>query len=180
LDFAVSEVVQVEHLSMKSVQRGESTMSLLVSMAVIFGFLVWLLSDYMPADAEDLQAVISLAAPSPDAKSALATALKETPNPNRTELRHMRSRVNEIIVTETARVVTGDKTLETPSERNAANERLGAARLAAIESKAWSEMSGEERAAFLASKSYVVAAIFAFLGLTLFGWRTISQTERGY
>lgn len=165
---------------MKSVQRGEGTLSVVISIALITGYLSWVLSDFLPAQAEDLQKVVLTAAASPDANAVVVESLKETPNPNRIELRHMRSRVNEIIVTETARKVTGDKALETPSERNATLERQAEVRLSAIESKAWGEMSNDERADYLASKWWPIAVGALFLPVLVFGLHTMRRAEGSY
>lgn len=165
---------------MNSGQRGAGALDLLVTLALMLGIIFWVFSDYLPAHAEDLQAVIVLAEPSPVAKSVLAASLKDTPNPNRNELRRLRNRVNEIIVTEMARTATGDETLETPSERDASRAMQRAARLAAIESKAWGEMSNEERAEFLVSKWPLLLGFLAFFGFGRFGWRAIGQAVRGY
>lgn len=164
----------------KSVQKGQGSLSLLVSIVLVLCSLLWLLSDYLPAQADELKEVVSLAATSPEAKAAVVATLKQTPNPNRMELRHMRNRVNEIIVTDTARKVTGDTTLETPSERDASREREAVARLAAIESKPWSKMSNDERAEFLASKWSILLGAVLFVGFVLVSLRMFRQAERGY
>ncbi|MDR2837752.1 MAG: hypothetical protein LBV49_04160 [Azonexus sp.] len=100
---------------------------------------------YLPAEPKDVQEIVSLAATSPEAKAVVVASLKKTPNPKNSELNDLRSRVNEVIVTETARTITGDKTLETPSAREVSRERQETARLASIKSKTWAEMNNGER-----------------------------------
>jgi len=146
-------------------------------MALVLACLFWMLSDYAPASAEDLQAVISTATPSPEAKSILAVALKETPHPNRAQLSNMRKRVNEVLVTESVRSLTGDQTLESPSVRAATREKAEEDRLASIESKAWTEMSNEERAEFIARRWGVL--LFG-LAVVFAGWRVVSRLKTGY
>lgn len=164
---------------MKMTQRGGSTLSALVSAVLILGVLSWLLSDYLPASAEDLQAVVVLAGPSPAAKGALAALLKETPHPNRSELRDMRRRVNEVIVTEMARAITGDKTIEAPAERDAIRERQDVSRIAQLEVKSWGGMSNEERAHFLASKWLIALGVIGFMAGLLFALRAMQDAKRG-
>lgn len=163
---------------MKTTQPCDST--LLVSLALMFGGLLWLLSDYLPADATELQALVALATPNPDAKTALAESLRETPNPNRVELRRMRSRVNGILLTATARAVTGNKALETPSDRRARVEREQQARLAQLEAKPWSELSNDERALVAASKWPIAAYILGIVVVAAFGWRIVHRAQQGF
>lgn len=162
---------------LRSGQRGDSFVSFLVALALVVCSLYWLLSDYFPARAVDLQEVVALAGQNPAANVVLAASLKETPNPNRMELRRIRSHVNEVIVTEMARIVTGDKTIETPSERQANREREAVARTAALESKSFGEMSNEERAELVVSKWPIVLFGLVGISLALSGWRTIFRVN---
>ena len=164
-------------------QRGASLLSFLLLVALLAVAFRWLLDDYLPASAEDLNAVVALADSSTAARTILVGALKETPNPNRGELRLLRSRMNEVIVTETARAVTGDKTIETPTERASARETQEASRIDQLAAKSWGEMSNEERAALAISRAslavLVLAVIVGFFLLTLWGWRVMRAAQTG-
>ena len=96
---------------MRISQRGSSSVQALLGTVFIFGFLYWIAWDYMPSKAEDLQKVVSLAESHPKAKEALADLLKETPAPNNNQLKRIRSSVNEIVLLETSKKVTGDPSL---------------------------------------------------------------------
>jgi uncharacterized Zn finger protein len=153
-------------------QSGSSAWDVLWVLSIIV-WLGWIASDFLPADADSVQAVVSLAAKSPAAKAELVAALKETPNPDRSDLNKIRKRVNEIIVTETAREVTGDTTLKTPTEMDSQRDRALAAREAKLESTSWESMSNEEKVQYLSSKwAAVLGAMVAAIAL-FFGWRTI-------
>lgn len=168
---------------MKSEQRGSGTVSSLVLVALGIALLLMMVRDNSPAKPEDLQGVISLASINPEANAALAAALLETPNPSRADLDGMRDRVNEIVVTEIAKEVTGETTLQTPSVARATRELHQAQYLAALESKAWAEMSNQERIDFLGSKTHVLVSLgllIAFLWGTAFFLKVVKRNERGY
>jgi hypothetical protein len=110
--------------------------------------LLWWLSG-APSKADKVQEVVSLAAKSPEAAAAVAESLKNNPNPSVVELHALRSHVNEILVTETARQVTGDKTIETPTERDAALKRQEVKRYEMLAAKPWAEMTFDEIAEYL-------------------------------
>lgn len=140
---------------MKSAQQGNGAVRLLVTVAlVVVVLLIWW--GKSPAEPQDLQIVISLAASNPEAKETLSASLKETPNPSRADLHRLRSRVNEILVNELSKEATGDKTLATPSAQKAIGEQQEAARMAALESKAWGEMNIGEQAEFLLNKTHAL------------------------
>ena len=136
--------------------------------------------DYLPADASDVQALGQKSSVDAEARQALVLALKETPNPNRGQLRQMEKRVNEVLVTAAARGVTGDKTLPTPAEAKAMQAKAEAVRESELEAKAWGEMSNEERAQFVVSKWQYVAFTVAMVLAVIFGLRTMSSAQRGY
>jgi len=153
---------------MRSLQRFESSASLLLWNALVVASLFWLWSDYQQASAEDLQAVISMATPSPEATSLLAVALKETPRPDHAQLRDMRKRVNEALVAESMRSLTGDQTLESPSVRAAAGVKKEWDRFR----EAWAEASNEKRIEFVASHWGILLFV---LVVAFIGWRVVSR-----
>jgi len=167
---------------MRRHEQGSSTLSLLLSVMLVLGGLYWLLSDYLPADAEDLQSLVSLAAPSTEARNVLAASLKASPNPNRIALREMRRRVNDIVVTETARAVTGDKTLESAGERGARLKREEAARIARVQATPWGDLNGDDRAMVIGAwvTNLAVLSVFGLfiVGASIFGYRQMFGGRR--
>lgn len=155
--------------SMNSLQRGSGVLDLL-ALLLLMTLVLLVGSAYLPAEAEDLRAVIALAEPSPAAKAVLVASLKDTPNPTRAQLHRMKVRANEIVVAEMARTMTRDATIETPGQRSATPE------LAASQPKSWMELSNEERAEFLASNWPIGVVLIAVVWLVgLFGWRRLRE-----
>jgi len=136
---------------MKSINGKGSWDTLIWLGTLIFALWAWA-PDYLPADASDVQALGQKSSVNAEARQGLVLALKETPNPNRGQLRQMEKRVTEALVTAAARDLTGDKTPPTPAEAKAIQARAEAVRESELEAKAWSEMSNEERAQFVVSK----------------------------
>lgn len=160
---------------MISTQRGDSSLSLLLSLALLFGGLYFVVSDYFPAQADDLQEVVSLASHSPEARAELTAALATTPNPNRKELRRIQYLINEIVVTETARSVTGDASIKSPAAMEADQKADFAARVAAISAKGWGEMTVDEKYDFLYSKLPIIIPTLGILAAALLGFFVIFQ-----
>lgn len=166
-------------------QTGSSALSLLLSIGLVMGALLWLLSDYLPADATDVQAVVASAASSQEAKKVLAEALKETPNPNRAALNRMRGRVNEVLGTETARAVTGDKSIESPSEREVRGRQEEAEIVARLTRTPWREMILGQQVLFvglwLANALPLIGLGAFFLCFMFFGYSRIriASNRRG-
>lgn len=150
---------------MKSTQRGQGVLRLLFAIVLIFGTIYVLQSDCMPAEPKDVQAVAALAETSPAAKAAVVSALEKTPNPDRGELRRLRKRVDEILVTEASRKLTGNMGLHTPSEAAALRDKQEAALLARTESKSWNELTEDEQAAYVVDKSLWGLFFIIWLGL---------------
>ena len=119
---------------MKRNHKGASAWDVLWVLSIII-WIGWIASDYLPADAQSVQAVVSLSEKSPAAKAELASFLKVTPNPDRSDLAKITKQINEILVTETARQVTGDMTLKTPTELAAQQEVKQSAELASLNAK---------------------------------------------
>jgi hypothetical protein len=156
-------------------QRGEGTVVVMLSVAILAWSLLWLISDFFPAKAEDLQQVVVLAGVNAEAKAEITSTLNSTPNPSNMELRQLSKRVNEIIVTEIAKKTTGDYMLKTPSAKESEREKQAAIRLTAIESKSWTDLNLMEFAEVVAdwwmSKGLV---LFLVLGMGLFPvWFTL-------
>lgn len=125
-------------------QKGAGGVSLLVLIIVAaFG---WALYEAVPADAAQVQALVASAQQSPEARSVIAIALTQKPNPNKAELRTLELKVNEILVTEIARKEAGDPTIMLPSvvkEQLRAKEKLQAER-AAIEIQAAKDLRSQK------------------------------------
>ena len=134
---------------MKSLQRGGGAVRILVTLALLVGSLLLILPNWLPAQAEDLQTVIALAAPSAEAKAALSESLIKTPKPTVAQLGKMKSLVNEILVTETVRSVTGDGSLQTATVLAATQEADNKSRMMVIESKDWDQMSDIDRVIYI-------------------------------
>lgn len=169
---AASSRIHGEYVT-KSSQRGDFI--LWMSAVLMLVTVSWTVYDLLPADVEEVQAVVVRARANAEAKAALATAFAEIPNPDRIDLRRMRRQVDEILVTETARALTGDRSLQTPSALAVIREKDDAAQMAAIESKTWRHMSDDERIAFLTSapRLTLVALVLVVAGSAVFGWRAI-------
>lgn len=163
---------------MISTQRGDSSLSLLLSLVLLFGCLYSVVSDYFPAQADDLQKVVSLASHSQEARAELAAALATTPSPNRKELRRIKYRINEIVVTETARSVTGDASIKSPAAMEASQKADFAARVAAIGAKGWGEMTVDEKYDFLYSKLPLIIPTLGILAAAFFGLFVIFRPFR--
>ena len=129
-------------------ERGNSLCGTFLGIILIFGSLFWVLADYLPAESADVQSLVVLAAPSTDAKKMLVDFLKASPNPNRGELRQIKTRIDEILVTETARTVTGDPTLESLTEREARSTKEKKLELARLQATPWAQMTKDEQAVF--------------------------------
>lgn len=84
---------------------------------MVVGLLSFILYGNLPADAGEVNKTVKLASTSTEARAAVAKALLRTPNPTRFELASIDDDVEGIIVTETARAATGDKSLLTPAEK---------------------------------------------------------------
>ncbi len=143
---------------MRCHQRGEGLIDVVWLLVSIAG-LMWFASSWLPADAQDVQAVVTLAEKSPEAKADLAAALKAQPNPDRGDLAKMTERVNEILVTEQARVVTGNKDLKTPTQMKAEREAERKARAAVLDAKQWSSMSDDDKGEYILNHAPQVAMI---------------------
>jgi hypothetical protein len=141
--------------------KREGTITFLLGIFLFVGSLFWLLSDYRDAQAEDLQKVITTAADNVEANAVIAQALKASPNPNKIELRQLQKKVNEIIVTDLARKVTGDSTLKPPSANEANQSPKASDPLSAGKSKSWSELNSDERKNILI-KAGIVLLIATF------------------
>lgn len=105
-------------------QEGQGTISLVLTLLVV-GFSVAVLMSYFgAADVSDVQEVVAMAQRSPEARALVAETLKSNPNPSNGALRSLRSKVNDVLVTATAREVTGDASLSSQraSEEHARSE----------------------------------------------------------
>lgn len=114
--------------------------------------------DWLPADAADVQSVVALSEKSAIAKKQVVDALKANPNPSRGDLRRLRLSINDVLVTATAREVTGDATLKTKAETEADESK----QRAAVAAKPWKELDdGQklERATSYAGFGVIVIAI---------------------
>lgn len=75
-----------------------------------------------------MQSVISLANQSVEGKAAFKVFLKQNSNPTQSELDKMRSRIEEINVTNLAKIFTGEPSLESPhvkADRSQEKSRAG-------------------------------------------------------
>lgn len=86
----------------------------LTGVVVLFGLYASAVC-FGPADAQELQQIAASAAKSPDAKAAFVEYLLKNPSPNRLEAAEAKRLVNEVLVRDTARAVTGDPTIKTRS-----------------------------------------------------------------
>lgn len=157
-------------MNQKSCQQGVSTVDILLGVGFALCCL-FLLSSQLPARVDDVKEVAAIAESSTQAKLEFAASLQKTPNPNRSELRAMRSRVNEILVTETARAVTGNDALNTPSQIDAARKKEEAASAIALGSKGWSDMNIGERVQYLYNQTPTIVGglvgVLLIVGLLL-------------
>lgn len=162
---------------MKANQKGGSALGLALYLALVLGTLFLWISDHLPADAADVQALVSIAASNAEARKGLAETLKATPNPNRLELRKMHRRINDVMVTEVARQATGDKTLKTPAERQAE----AAARRSHLQTKPWSELSSGERMDrvldYVLNSAGLVLGAIVFITAAVYGWWTLFKVR---
>ena len=139
---------------------------LFLSIVAICLAAMWILFGYLPAEANDLQEVITLASGSSEAKGTLAKSLKENPNPSRSDLKGIRNRINEILVTEKSRAVTGDYSLQTPTALAESKKKSNASEASEPESKTWNQMTTDEKIAFafrVLMKAVAILLIFSFV-----------------
>lgn len=159
---------------------------------VALAFLSLILYGYTPVDAVALKDTVKLASSNAEAKAVLAAALQKTPNPNHYELASMSIRVNEIIVTETARVATGDKTLVTPTEQKRINEQQESmqqanrdkereTQLLKVKSKPLSDMTFHDFSVlFWSYMPTFLAIVFTAVILPITFFSVMSRLERRY
>jgi hypothetical protein len=100
-------------------QRGFSNIGLLL--IIIIATVLWARWEWSPVDAEELKTVILLAESTPKTKATLVTFLKNTPNPDRWQLRSLSSEINEELVTQLTRLAIGVDTLSTTTNIDPAN-----------------------------------------------------------
>lgn len=160
--------------------RGTGSWDVILWLAIV-ALAIWAwVPDFLPADAGEVKSLAAVAAASNESREAFAAALKQTPNPTRAELRKMRTRVNELLVTETAREVTGDETLKAPADVQRDRSSAEAARQARLDAMAWREMSTEELALWVTSHwQHVLFALALGFGVMI-AWRTLGAAQRGY
>ena len=109
---------------MKSARMQRGGIGWLVVWALAVTVLVLtILYEQSPAPAEDVKALASLAATSPQATAILQEGLKQAPTPSRRELADLMSQVNERVVLEASRTLTGDQSLRPTSEVKAEDRR---------------------------------------------------------
>lgn len=150
----------------QKLHRGSAVWDLLLWVSiVVFALWAWA-PDFVPADAADIKALVERAQANDAAKNAVSSALNESPNPSKSEFRRMERTVDEVLVTTIAREVTGDQSLQTPSDARKAKEAAHNARENELASKKWSAMSGEEQARFLVGKwGYAAFAVVMLISL---------------
>ena len=148
---------------------------MILAIVLISVTLFLLLADHQPAESKDVQQLVALAEASPAAKAVVVSALEKTPNPDRGELRSLRKRVDEILVTEASRRLTGKADLQTPSDAAALREKQEAALLARAESKSWNELTEDEQAAYVVDKSLWGVLFIIWLGLILVMLRAVTR-----
>lgn len=150
----------------QKLQRGRAGWELLLWVSIVVLAVCAWAPDFVPADAADIQALVERAQANETAKNALSSALKETPNPSKSDFRRMERTVDEVLVTAISREVTGDQSLQTPSEARKAKEAAHNARANELASKKWSAMSGDEQARFLVGKwGYAAFAVVMLISL---------------
>lgn len=157
---------------MNTRQKGETSLTFIVSILLMIWGIYSIGSDLAPAKSEDVQALVATAESSQEAKAVLVEFMKKTPNPDVSDLRQIRKKIDNIINTETARKLTGDKSIETP---NAREERiyneLEAAR-DAVRKKSFSQMSIDEVMVYLFDVIFrnwfmFIPGIFAVAGASI-------------
>ena len=79
-------------------------------------FLLCLAYEAGPASPDDVKALVAKAEASPAAMAVLQEGLKNTPTPTRDELTDLREKVNERLMLETSRALTGDPSLRSSTE----------------------------------------------------------------
>lgn len=160
--------------------RGTGSGDVMLLLGIV-AFAIWAwMPEFLPADAGDVKSLAAVAATTNESRAAFAAALKQTPNPSRAELRRMRTLVNDLLVTETAREVTGDATLKAPADVQQERASAEAARQAKLDAMAWREMSTEEQALWVASQWQHVLFALALVFGAMFAWRTLGAAQRGY
>lgn len=151
---------------MESVHCENRQILLSAAITMLFFAILFIQPKYSPAEANDLQEVITLASESSEAKATLAKSLKENPNPSRSDLKEIRNRINEILVTEKSRAVTGDYSLQTPTALAESKKMSSATEAAELESKTWNQMTTEEKITFafrMLMKAVAILLIFSFV-----------------
>ena len=102
---------------MKSAQMQRGGIGWLAVWAIAVTFMVVTFAyEWSPAPAEDVMALVTKAATSPGATAIVQEGLQRTPTPSHGELADLRTRVNERLVLDTARALTGDQSLRPASE----------------------------------------------------------------
>lgn len=159
-----------------------------VIFAIFLAYLSYLFYGYSPASAEDVNKTVKLASSSVEAKNVVSKEFSVTPNPNNFELDRINTRVEEIIVTETARVVTGNRALIAPTEKKLIAEQKKSEYDAAqkiereryveeLKSKSFVEMSFNE---FIAWVLYYTPSMILFMVSALLAVLITSRAYRSF
>ncbi len=96
-------------------QSGKSDLAFFMVLAVVWGCVFFWWHDLEPAGADDLQRTVELASKSPEATTHLQAALKDNPNPNRSQLRSIHKQLDKLVVDQISKAVTGDSPVEVNS-----------------------------------------------------------------
>lgn len=83
---------------------------------VCVGILLIWAAGFMPASQENVQAVVQSAQGNAEATAIVTSSLEKTPTPTITELGRIKDKVNEALVLETAKQVTGNPALKSHSQ----------------------------------------------------------------
>jgi hypothetical protein len=108
--------------------QGRAVVDFLMAPLLLITLLIWWYSASQ-ATPEAVQAVVAQANASPAATAIVQAGLKATPTPTVSELNTIRHQVEERLVLETAKRVTGDQSLRASSEVHAEQENQAQARV---------------------------------------------------
>lgn len=141
-----------------------SIVSSFIWCAVAIAVWEWVVApELITADAAEVHALVAKAAPSTEATAVVAEGLKRHPQPTQGDLERMRADVNDVVLTQTARRVTGDPSVPTKAEKERARAAENEARRQRFEALRWDQMSAAERLQLTADRSPLIAFVLLLL-----------------
>ena len=168
----------------KHQQRGKVSGALLILVGDIL--ILWVSWDLSPAPAADVKAVVEMVNEVPAARIKVQTFLANNPSPNNVELKNLKRDINDLVVLEEAKKITGNPDLKSSSEQQAETDAVMAAMQQSqrqeIAAKKSSELSMTEWIAYIgfyAFDHWQYALIPIWLFFVLFGWIKIKHYSSG-